>query len=211
MRLYGLLAALLAGQPLATPVAAETTAGLSIPSCSATLTAAREYEIGGRLPFAIIEAEPDLSIRGCRFVSFHRTQTPGPAISHIIARYWEHGPDDQPKAVLRADSSLCPEMTGVLKALEKVRAPPPHFEPPGSSAMLGLTRRIVFHGTSLTFRTSSLQQVGDLSNGFSRSEFTTLDFPQSPISKWLKNELPKLEQCWRPGDNEEDYPVETDS
>jgi hypothetical protein len=102
-------------------------------------------------------------------------------------------------------------MAGVLNALEEVRAPPPYLEPAGSSAMLGLTRRMILHGTSLTFRTTSLQQVGDLSNGFTRSEFTTLDFPQSPISKWLKNELPKLEQCWQPGDNEEDYPVETDS
>ncbi len=210
MRRCSLLAALLAWQSIASPVSAET-ASQSIPTCSGTLASAREYEIAGRQPFAMIEAEPDLTIRGCRFVSFYRAQTTRSAISHVIARYWEHGTDDRPKAVQRADSSLCPEMTGVLKALEKVRAPPPHFEPAGSSAMLGLTRRMILHGTSVTFRTTSLQQVGDLSNGFTRSEFTTLDFPQSPISKWLKNELPKLEQCWQPGDNEEDYPVETDS
>lgn len=211
MRRYLLLAALFGWQPLAGSVAAETTASLPIPSCSATLAAAREYEITGSPPFAIIEAHPDLSIRGCRFVSFHRAQTPRSAISHIIARYWEYGPDGQFQAVQHADSSLCPEMTGVLKALEKVRAPPPQIAPARSSATLGLTRRIMLHGTNLTFRTTSLQQVGDLSNGFTRSEFTTLDFPQSPISKWLKNELPKLEQCWQPGDNEEDYPIETDS
>lgn len=197
---------LISSLPALAQVEAET---LSFPNCQATLEAS-EAPWRGKKSFASIQAKPSLSVYGCSFISFYEVseRIADERRTHIIARYWKHTRDADQKPALLADSRSCRPMRGTLRALSRVRPPEYDFPVQDKAHKGGGISSVMMDGTTLTFTSWSHKRSGTLISGYRSSTFTTLDFPKSPISKWLTKELPKLEACWQPEENGEEYPIE---
>ncbi len=183
----------------------------SLPDCKATLQDARKHEIGGMPPFVFIGAEPDTSLQDCAVTAFYRLWLgdSGKRDFHIVVRRWAYPEDYSHAPVMTADSRACPAIVETLKSLEAMEAPRNSFPIPSAKAdRPPKPIKITLHPTILTFSSKALAQPTDLSGAIQHLEFSTIDFPESPITQCLQNELPNLEQCWQPGENEEEYPIE---